>query len=314
METDLYRKLVEESSDIATIIDPDGTITYVSPSVEHTLGYEPEELLDETGFGYQHPDDREAVAEAIEDLQTTPDDTQVIETRFRRADGSWCWIEATLQNRIDDPDIGGILVNSRDISERKRQKQRYQELAGEYETLLETVEDGIFFITVETVDGDYEFRFERLNQAYEEQTGITTDEIRGKTPTEVFGDELGSKLQANYHRCAKAREPLTYQEEVPVETGARFWQTNLAPVIRDGAVTQIIGITRNVTKRAKRERQLRSQKEQLDEFASVVSHDLRNPLTVAQGRAELLAEDCDSEHLQPIVQALDRMEGLISDT
>jgi PAS domain S-box-containing protein len=314
MDSELYRKLVEEISDVATIIDSSGTITYVSPSVQRTLGYDPEELVGEIGYEYQHLDDREAVADAIETLQTNPDDTQIIQTRFRHADGSWRWIEATMQNRIDDEDIGGILVNSRDISERKRREQQYQELAEEYETLLETVEDAIFFVTVESGETGYVFRFERLNQAYEDQTGITTEEVRGKTPVDVFGDDLGAELHANYRRCVEAREPISYQEELPVETGARFWQTNLAPVITNGKVTRIIGIARNVTERVKRERQLRSQKEQLDQFASVVSHDLRNPLNVAQGRSELLANDCDSEHLAPIVESLDRMEELISDT
>ena len=314
MGDEFYRKLIEEFSDIATIIDSEGRISYVSPSVTGTLGYDPEDLVGEVGFGYQHPEERDEVAEAIESLLENPEETQVIETRFRRADGSWCWIEATMQNRLDDDDIEGILVNSRDITDRKRREREYEDLAREYETLLETVADGIFFLTVDAGDGEYEFRFERLNEAYEDQTGITTEEVRGKTPTEVFGKELGAELQANYHRCANAREPITYQEEVPVETGARFWQTNLAPVLRDDEVTQIIGITRDVTEQVRQERQLRSQKEQLDEFASVVSHDLRNPLNVAQGRAELLAEEYDSNHLPPITDALNRMEEIVSDT
>lgn len=314
MDSALHRKLVRESSDITTITDPDGTITYVSPAARDVLGYEPEELIGETGYEYQHPDDREAVTEAIESLQAEPDSTQVIETRFRRADGSWCWIEATMQHRIDDEDIGGILVSSRDISERKQQAKQHRALAEEYETLLETVDDGIFFLVVESTDSGKTFRFERLNRAYEEQTGITTEEVRGNTPTEVFGDDLGSDLRENYHRCVQACEPITYQEEVPVETGARFWQTNLAPVMTNGEVTRIIGITRNVTDRVKQERQLRSQKEQLDEFATVVSHDLRNPLNVALGRTEILEKECESDHLKPIVRSLDRMEELISDT
>jgi PAS domain S-box-containing protein len=314
MERELHRKLVEESSDIATIIDSDGTITYVSPSVTQTLGYEPEELVGEVGYEYQHPDDREAVADAIENLQTNPEDTQMIETRFRHADGSWRWIEATLQNRLNDPDINGILVNSRDISQRKQQEHRFRGLAKEYKTLLENVKDNIFFLIVGSTDGEYVFRFERLNRGYEEQTGITTQEVRGKTPTDVFGEDIGTQLRANYRRCVNAQEPISYEEEVPVETGARFWQTVLTPVITNGKVTQIIGITRNITERVKQERRLQSQKEQLDEFASVVSHDLRNPLNVAQGRAELLGNDCDSEHLAPIVESLDRMEEIISDT
>lgn len=313
MEHELHQKLVEESSDIPTIIDTDGTITYVSPSVQDALGYEPEELIDEIGYEYQDPDTRKPVAEAIERLQTNPECAQTVETRFRHADGSWVWIESTLQNRIEDTDIGGILVNSRDISERKRQERQYRNLAEEYRTLLETVEDAIFFITVESTDSGFEFRFERVNQSFEEQTGLTTGEVRNKTPTEVFGDDVGMEIRTNYHRCVRVRKPITYQEEVPVETGARFWQTNLAPVI-NGEVTQIIGITRDVTEQIKRERQLQSQKEQLDEFASVVSHDLRNPLNIAQGRAELLFEECESDHLDPIVRSLDRMEEIVLDT
>lgn len=314
MEDRLYRRLVEESLDVAAIIDADGRISYVSPAVERILGYEPEELEGEVGFEYQHPDDRAAVAEAIERLETNPDDTAVIETRFRHADGSWRWLEVTMQNRFDDELIDGILLASRDISERKHQEQEFEALASEYKTLLDTVEDGIFFLAVEAAETGHEVRFERVNQAYEEQTGITTEDVKDRTPIQVFGEEVGAELEANYRRCVRAGKPISYQEEVPVETGARFWQTNLAPVIENGAVTQLIGITRNVTERVKRERQLRSQKEQLDEFASVVSHDLRNPLNVAQARTTLLAEECDSDHLDPVMRSLDRIEELIQDT
>ena len=314
MPSEFHQKLVEESSDIATIIDSDGKITYVSPAVRHTLGHEPEELVGEVGYEYQHPDDRQAVADAIETLLTESGEKQVIETRFRQADGSWCWIEATLQDRVDDPDIEGILVNSRDISRRKQQETRYHELAKEYETLLQNVEDAIFFLTVESGDEEHVFRFEHLSRSYEEQTGITTEEAQGRTPKEIFGEELGTELRANYCRCVEARESITYQEEVPVETGARFWQTNLAPVLTNNEVTQIVGITRNVTERVKRERELQRQKNRLDEFASVVSHDLRNPLTVAQGRTEYLSEEYEDEHFDAVVRSLDRMEEIISDT
>jgi PAS domain S-box-containing protein len=123
MDGKFARKLIQESRDIATIIDSEGTITYVSPSVEDTLGYDPNDLIGEDGFEYQHPADRDAVADAIESVTMNPDDTEIVETRFRHADGSWCWVESTLQNRLSDSDIDGILVNSRDISQRKQQKK-----------------------------------------------------------------------------------------------------------------------------------------------------------------------------------------------
>jgi signal transduction histidine kinase len=121
-------------------------------------------------------------------------------------------------------------------------------------------------------------------------------------------------LEANYHRCVNAGEPISYQEELRVGDGARFWQTKLAPVVSAGDVTRLVGVTRNVTERVERERQLRQQNARLEEFASVISHDLRNPLNVAQGRAALLAEQAESDHLGPLLQALDRMEAIVEDT
>ena len=109
-------------------------------------------------------------------------------------------------------------------------------------------------------------------------------------------------------------EPISYQEELPVTNDARFWDTVLAPVITDGTVTRLIGITRNVTERVRRERQLKSQNEQLDEFASVISHDLRNPLTVAMGRIEHLSEEYDNEHIEATARALERMNDITRDT
>jgi PAS domain S-box-containing protein len=313
-QSDRYRRLVEGLQDITTIIDADGTMTYVSPAVSRVLGYDPEELVGHTGYEYVHPDDRERNAEAVEAVLEAPDEPQTVEVRFEHADGSWCWIEATMRNRLDDDVIDGILLNSREITERKERERELHELAGEYEALLNNAEDALFFVEVDASDDDITFEFERLSPAYERQTGLTTEEVQGQTPQDVFGEREGAELEANYHRCVNVGEPISYQEELQIDEEARIWQTNLAPVSPDGEITRLVGITRNVTARVERERQLRRQRERLDEFASVISHDLRNPLNIAQGRATLLDEQTESEHLTPLRRSLDRMEAIIADT
>jgi len=312
-QSEFYQKIIEQSADVTTIFDDNGTITYVSPSVRRILGYDPDDLVGDQGYEYVHPDDQGANIDAVEQA-LNGDGSAVAEVRFRRADGTWCWIEATLRDHRDDPVIGGILAMSRDICDRKKKEQEYRRLAREYETFLENVEDAIFLLNVRATDAGYEFEFERLSPSYEEQTGLSTQQVNGKTPKEVFGDERGAELTANYHRCLRAREPIAYQEELPVADDARFWNTVIAPVITDNKVTRLIGITRNVTDRVRRERQLKSQNDQLDEFASVVSHDLRNPLTVAMGRIEFLAEEDGNEHIAATARALDRMDEIIEDT
>jgi PAS domain S-box-containing protein len=312
--SDWYRTLVEEVNDLVTVVDTDGTITYVSPAVRRVLGYEPDELVGHEGYEFVHPEDRDRNADALEAVLSDPSGVENVELRFRHADGSWRWIDATMRNRLDDDVVGGILLSSRDVTERKEYEAEARELAEEYEALLNSVEDAIFLVDVEEAEDTVEFEFERVSPSYERQTGITTEEVRGRTPRDVFGDEQGTELEANYHRCINAGEPISYREELRIGDGARFWRTELAPVIADGETTRLVGITRNVTGRVERERRLRQQNERLEEFASVISHDLRNPLNVAQGRATLLAEQVESDHLGPLLQALDRMEAIVEDT
>ena len=312
--SDWYQTLIGQVDDLITVVDTDGTITYVSPAVTRVLGYDPEELIGHEGYEFVHPEDRERNVDALETVLSNPSTSKTTEVRFQHANGSWRWIEATMRNRLDDDVIDGILLSSRDITERKEYEAEAQELAEEYEALLNNVEDAIFLINVEESDEGIRFEFERLSPSYERQTGITTEEVQGQTPREVFGEDQGAELEANYHRCVNAGEPISYQEELLVNEGARFWQTKLAPVVSGDEITRLVGVTRNVTDRVERERQLRQQNERLDEFASVISHDLRNPLGVAQGRATILAEQIESEHLDPLLQNLTRMESIVEDT
>ena len=74
------------------------------------------------------------------------------------------------------------------------------------------------------------------------------------------------------------------------------------------------GVFRDVSERLRRQRELQRQNEQLDEFASVISHDLQSPMAVAQGRVALLEQECESEHIDPLQSALSRMEVIVEDT
>ena len=238
--SDWHQTLIEQVNDLITVVDTEGTITYVSPAVTRVLGYDPEELVGHEGYEFVHPEDQERNAEALETVLSNPSTSTTIEVRFHHAAGSLRWIEATMPNRVDDDVIDGILVSSRDITERKAYEAEAQKLAEEYEALLNNVEDAIFLINVEADDADTRFEFERLSPSYERQTGLTTEEVRGQTPREVFGEDQGAELASNYHRCVNAGKPISYQEELQVDDDARFWQTKIAPVVSGGEVTRLV--------------------------------------------------------------------------
>jgi len=115
-----FRSLVQNSSDIITILDRNGIIIYESPSVEPILGYESEELLGKNKFDYVHPEDLLSVQAAFDKVIQNHGNVVSIENRFRHKDGSWVYLECVANNLLDDASVKGIVINSRDITERKQ--------------------------------------------------------------------------------------------------------------------------------------------------------------------------------------------------
>lgn len=176
-----FRALIENISDVITVVDEDGTVTYESPSVADVVGYRPDELVGTHIIDRVHPDDRADAQEAFLDLIERPGEKQRFEYRVRHRDGSRRTFEGVATNPEDDV-VDGIIIASRDVTER-----------------------------------------------------------------------------------------------------------------------------------IERERELEQTNEKLEQFAGLVSHDLRNPLNVIAGRSELARETGETDHLDHLDQAVERMEEMIDD-
>ncbi|MFN8556459.1 MAG: EAL domain-containing protein [Dehalococcoidia bacterium] len=114
-----FRSLVRNASDVITVAADDGTTRYVSPAVEQVMGYQPDDLLGLNVFALLHPDDAAPVRECYADVGGRPGGFRTLELRARHRDGGWRWLEATISNQLHDPAIGGIVLNYRDVTERK---------------------------------------------------------------------------------------------------------------------------------------------------------------------------------------------------
>jgi len=119
-----YRSLIENALDTITILDGDGTITYESPAVERVLGYVPEELVGKSVFDYLHPDEIARVKDVFRRSSGLAGVTETVEIRFRHRDGGWRTLEAVGNNLLDDPAVGGVVVNARDVTQRKEAEER----------------------------------------------------------------------------------------------------------------------------------------------------------------------------------------------
>jgi PAS domain S-box-containing protein len=131
-----FRLLVENSGDILTIREADGRIRYMSPSVQRVLGYKQEELVGSIGFELLHPEDRPAVESAFEDFWKTPGAHDSIQYRARHANGTWVSLEVVAYNLLDHPEVRGVVLNGRDISERRNEETGKDHLIAELQHTL----------------------------------------------------------------------------------------------------------------------------------------------------------------------------------
>src|SRR5215212_8468756 len=125
-----FHALVQYSSDIVAVLEDDGSIRYISPSVERVLGYRPEDLLGKSAFDYIHPENIELVSSSFARALKISGVRPPMDFRVRAGDGSWRHVEVICNNRFSDPDVQGMIVNARDVTERRRAEEqlRYQAL------------------------------------------------------------------------------------------------------------------------------------------------------------------------------------------
>jgi PAS domain S-box-containing protein len=122
-----FRALIEKGQDIIALLDAKGVMRYQSQSAERILGYAPNEMVGKRAIDFVHPDDQALVVETISKAMAEHEGTGTVEYRLRASDGSWRYVESTVTNALNDPSVEGILVNSRDVTERKLAEQMQKE-------------------------------------------------------------------------------------------------------------------------------------------------------------------------------------------
>jgi diguanylate cyclase (GGDEF)-like protein/PAS domain S-box-containing protein len=125
-----FHSLVQYSSDIVAVLEDDGTLRYISPSVERVLDHRPEDLVGKSAFDYVHPESIELVSASFAKALKISGVRPPMEFRVRAGDGSWRHVEVICNNLFSDSDVQGMIVNARDITGRKRAEEqlRYQAL------------------------------------------------------------------------------------------------------------------------------------------------------------------------------------------
>ncbi len=114
-----WRALIQTSSNLIAIVEGDCTIKYASPAIQGVLGYKPKELIGKNAVELVHPEDAPSVKKDFQNALQNPTRDLSVEFRFRHKDGSWRYIESTYSNLLMDSPVQRIVVNFRDVTERK---------------------------------------------------------------------------------------------------------------------------------------------------------------------------------------------------
>ena len=114
-----FEALAQHSSDVVTVVDPDGTVTYQSESMERLFGYSAEAIHGTCLGDILEPRSAERVLAALRDVAAERQGVRVLELEVKHASGRLCHAEMTMTNLLANPSVGGIVLNTRDMSERK---------------------------------------------------------------------------------------------------------------------------------------------------------------------------------------------------
>ena len=167
-----FRALVQNASDLITILEADGTVRYDSPAVERMLGYEPDERVGTSAFDYIHPEEvspvKRTFSEAVDEYGVQPP----VEFRLRHKDGSWRHIEATRSNLLDEPAVRGVVSNSRDVTERKEAERALRESEARFRAVFDRAAIGMALVNAEG-------RLMESNPALQEMLGYSDELLRG---------------------------------------------------------------------------------------------------------------------------------------
>ena len=320
-----FRSLVENSADGITVVNAEGRIVYASAPAERMLGYRPGELAGDCLLELVHPDDRDRYNSERQSVLggARPEPGRF---RMRHKDGSWRIIESIRSNQLSNPDVRGVVVNSRDLTELVQTEETVRRQAA----LFQQTYDAIFVWEWKGAITFWNHAAERLyGYAHEEAIGQVSHQLL-KTKT------LGSDVPFLVPLEANGR--WEGELEHTTRDGKLMTMDSRMALVRDGEHVYVLETTRDITERKRAEEQIRilnldlerrveqrtaelqAANKELESFSYSVAHDLRAPLRAVDGFSNALLEDYGAQlpeegkkYLQTIRSGAQRMGCLIDD-
>jgi PAS domain S-box-containing protein len=281
-----FQSLVQHASDLITVIEPDGTISYQSPSSERVLGYQAQSLLGSNFFALVDPQDHPALQGVLANMHSP-----TLELQLRHQDGAWRHVEVVSTNLLADVTVRGVVLNGRDITERKRAEAAQHRSEERFQLAAQATNDALWDFDLSTMQGWW-------STAYTTTFGLPSGDIPPGTWEEHLHPEDRERAVSSVESMAAA-DLASWSAEYRLRRGNGTYANVIdrGYLVRDkhGTPTRMLGTVTDVTRRTQEEEALRHAKDEAEHanraksaFLATMSHEIRTPLNGVLGMTDLL--------------------------
>ena len=330
-ENDLFRKLIENSHEGISLLNEKFEVVFRSPSAERISGWKDSEISCLATSELIHPDEWTDVMLALEKVSQKPGAIETLSFRSKHRDGNYIWLECTYTNALHEPGIEAIICNFRDITEKKRSEEVYQQTMQEllaYKYALD--ESAIVAIT------DQRGVINHVNDNFCRISKYSADELIGQDHRIINSSFHEKNFIRELWRTIASGKIWKGELKNKAKDGTHYWvDTTIVPFLDEKAKPyQYVAIRSDITERKHSEIQLHTlndnlqkhtkelamSNDELEQFAYVASHDLQEPLrmvtsflTLLENKYTASLDDKGRQYIHFAVDGAKRMRQIILD-
>ncbi len=314
------KTIIENMTEQISIVDIEGRFTFVSKNHYELYGYTDEELLGRHAWEIIHDEYLSKMADMFREYVSKEEKGRA-EFKAVKKGGSLVWVEVLGSALKDNGQTIGVLLVTRDITDRKQAEEALKKSEEKYRFLAENMGDVAWIMDLElntTYISPSSTRF--FGFTPEERIQQTVDQIMPPESLVIIAQKLQEELAKEKNGRSEAEREIIIESEFYYKNGGTVWMESLVRALRnsDGKITGIYGSSRDITERKQAEEALRRQATEraaVDAFTYSVSHDLQAPLRRIEGFSEALLEECSDElselardYLRRITRQIDSMK------
>jgi diguanylate cyclase (GGDEF)-like protein/PAS domain S-box-containing protein len=241
--------LAYRARDVAFLVDVRGQVLYVPERENPPLGYRPEEVVGRSALDLVHPQDRVRAEQLLEAALAAPVGQDAVELRGRARDGRWRIVELVVTNMLDNPDVAGLVVNMRDVTDERLAQEVLRQNEALYRSILETAQEGVWLLAP---DGTSLFANARMAQLLRR----SLDELRQMNVFEVVDPDAHEEAR----RRLRGRQTSGHEVyEIPFlrGDGERRWASvSASPLFVEDAYVGSLMMISDVTERRQNQAEL----------------------------------------------------------